>query len=376
MKKMTLLLFIGIILTSCSNEEGISNKNSNLNSGEYVLLIPLSSPINTIELNNEIYIFYNDDEANDQTGGFGQSNKLSKINNEGLIEWTKEIPLNNYPDLSTITTTNNFLNFFYQYNGEFKLMKFDLAGNFVEENSIISEYFNTVQKNENDFNLIRHTSNGIISKKYSFLGELIETIEINLTIETPNSSKTILKNDKTYLFSVSDFNGNNPFFYDNFFCKTFNQNTLINTLNVNTSQKTSNYGLSKVFNNGNLLMHFNDNDNTELKLLSQDGIEIANNSFELNYIGNSFLDSSENISIVGNYKETSNSIRTHITILDSNLDIVSQRLLGVNNYNNFRIAFESNNHYYIVGLTDSRTGDFDLPNNSSGTDMFIYKLKK
>tara|TARA_R110002051_G_scaffold321505_1_gene409364 strand:- start:2170 stop:3306 length:1137 start_codon:yes stop_codon:yes gene_type:complete len=378
MKKIILLLFIGIIINSCSSEEDNLNKNSNLNKGEYVMLIPLSRPINTIEFNNEIYIFYNDDEANNQSFIHGESNKLSKINSEGLIEWTKEIPLYNYPDLSVASITNNKLNFFYQYNGEFNLMKFDLEGNFVEKKSIITnESYDSVQVNENDFILIRHNSNGITYKKYSFSGEIKETVNIDLEIEETGKSKSILKNNKVYLFSISDFVRNSTFSYKKFFCKTFNQNNLINTINVDTSAKNATYGLSNVFKNGNILMYFRDNQNNrELKLFNQNGLEIANNSFEPNYVGNSFLNTSENIAIIGNYKETSNSIRTHLTILDSNLNIVSQRLLGVNNYNNFRIAYESNNNYYVVGLTNSKTGDFDLPNKSTGIDMFIYKLKK
>ncbi|WP_405567772.1 hypothetical protein [Polaribacter sp. Asnod6-C07] len=378
MKKMTILFFIGIILTSCSNEADNLNRNNNLNIGEYVLLIPLSSPINTIEYNNEFYIFYNDDEANDQSFIHGQSNKLSKINRQGLIEWTKEIPLYNYPGFSITSIINNKLNFLYLYNGEFNLMVFDLEGNFLEKKPIIiNELYDSVQKSDEGFILTRHHLDGVVLKKYSISGEILETINIDSKIVEPNNTNSILKNDKIYISSASGFVRNSNFSYENYNFKIFSQNNLLNTINFDTPEGNIFYGLNKVFKNGNILITSDKRQgNIELKLFNENSIEIANNNFEKNYIGNLFLNNSENIAIVGNYKESTNSIRTHLTILDSNLNISSQRLLGVNNYNNFRIAYESNNHYYVVGLTDSRTGDFDLPNNSTGTDMFIYKLKK
>ena len=384
MKKLTLLIFIGIILFSCSSDENSTEQKTNLNDSEYVILFPLSTPINSLEINNELYIFYNDDEASG-AGIFGASNKLSKVGDNGIIQWTRELDLNNFPDLSIVTSASNSLNFFYQFGDEFNLLQFDLDGNLLQSNLISNESFDLVQKNQNDFYLIKHNPSGIHSKKYSFSGNLLETTTLNITIEEPAFSKTIIKNNKSYLFSISDFNGSSPYFYDNYFCEIYEDNNLSNTINNETSNSNAYISNSIVLNNGNILLvtMFDDSLdflNYEFKVFdSVTGNQIANRVFESSSnIMRLFLNADGNIGFVGGYaRPNDNSKWSRLTILDSNLNMISQRILGSLDIGEIFFAVnESSSSYYITGRTDGRNGDFDLPNNSTGTDMFLYKLNK
>jgi hypothetical protein len=70
--------------------------------------------------------------------------------------------------------------------------------------------------------------------------------------------------------------------------------------------------------------------------------------------------------------------KLNFKILNSNLDVISERNIGsLDNTGTFgSTCHERANFYYIYGVTDSADGDFDLPNNSTGTDLFLYRLNK
>lgn len=375
-KKLNLLfgLLIGFLIVSCSKDENNSNSKNDLNNGEFVVLIPYSVPINTIEINNEVYVFYNDDLAYDG-GIYGERNKLSKVGSSGIIQWTKEIPLTNFPDLSIVTSYDNQINLFYQYNGEFNQMIFDLEGNYISTKLIQTGYFNSIQKNNSDFHISRAYNKDIIVNTYSFSGSLLKSdnLQSNLTLAQPET-KIVVKNNTIYSFS-SIWGGGNT---SNFTCEVFQNNESTNTISKNGIVENIQIQNSLVLNNENILIvSINDYVYT-FEVLSLNGSVIASKIFKSSSnIMKVFLTSNGNIGFVGGYNRPSNNYKwSEITILDPMLNVLTQRILG--SYDEGEIFFDVKeaNNYYVTGTTFGRNGDFDFPNNSTGVDMFLYRLNK
>ncbi len=348
-----------------------------LKNDEYVVLFPISRPITSLEIDNELYVLYEDLEFDLQ--------KLSKVSSNGVILWTKDLSIN---------VTNHYLNFMtnddnqlYLFNnsglGNFDKVQFDLEGNITEVSLLSNESFDDVHINQNNFYLIKHNSTGIYFEKYSSSGNLLETSNVNISIEEPDKSKTII-NNKSYLFGLSDFNGSALDFYDNYFCEIYENNSLLNSIKINISNSSAHFRESLVLDNGNILFITKTPEDTEFKLFdSSTGDNIANKTFEGIHNGDYsiFLMTDGNLGFVSHTSiNDKNTKLSQFTILDSNLNTISQRFFGSYEFGEIRYdTHESRdgNYYYITGRTNGIDGDYTgVPNNSDTIDMFLFKLSK
>lgn len=381
MKKSILLSLIVFFLLNCSGDENSNEQNTDLQNDEFVVLLPIARPFTSIEVNNDLYTLY-EDLVNDL-------NKLSKINNRGEVLWTKELSISLiFNNINFMAYDNNRLFVFSKSgNGIFNLIEFDLDGNFINTNPVSDENFDSVQINQNSFYLIRHSPTSIYSEEYSTSGNLLGAFTNNISIEEPSYSKTIIKNNKSFLFSLSDFNGSALGAYNNYFCEIYENDTLLNSIEIDISSSVADFHNSLVLENENIVFIIRSPTNgTELKLFnSMTGDNIANKTFDGINSNDTriFLMQDGNIGFVsqtGTSVNSENSKRSQFTILDSSLNIVSRKFFGSYSFGEIEYqVYESNNgnYYYITGRTNGTDGDYlGIPNNSDTIDMFLFKLSK
>ena len=369
-KNFLYLLVLQLVLFSCANDD-----LNDLNNEEYVLLFPESLPLNTLEYNNELYVFY--DSRSDYL-------QFSKLDHKGNVVWNKDLLWQTYPDNSIVILSGSKINFYYEYMAEFRRLVLDLDGNILSNDLIYTSSFQYIQKFDSGFYRIRCFEEAIDIETYSLTGELLLTRTIDAHIESP-SPKVIIKGNKIYLFSTSNFNSDFPSYYEYFRCDVFVQNRLVNTINIPTLEKYPAEHSGLVFNDGTILMPFTYEDNTgflnyEWRIFDPvTGKEVKNKKFEASSnISAAMINTDGNIVFAGGNPRLNDKTKwSQFTILDTDLNQLSQRIIG--SYDRGELFFEikeTQNYYYISGTTFGSDGDFDLPNNSPAVDMFIYRLNK
>ena len=131
-KNFLYLLVLQLVLFSCANDD-----LNDLNNEEYVLLFPESLPLNTLEYNNELYVFY--DSRSDYL-------QFSKLDHKGNVVWNKDLLWQTYPDNSIVILSGSKINFYYEYMAEFRRLVLDLDGNILSNDLISTSSFQYIQK--------------------------------------------------------------------------------------------------------------------------------------------------------------------------------------------------------------------------------------
>jgi hypothetical protein len=376
-------LYILILLFIACDKNDSDNNDSNMNSeNEFVRLFPEAYPITSLEIdNNHSIVMYSD---------FGL--KISEVDSAGEIVWTQEHNLG----IDLFSNSTFFLNdLIYSYtsneNGLGKTV-FNLSGDVLESElltsigGIISKDNNYIYNFTIDYNSTTNTSE-ISYKQYSLLGNLISEGSFSTDYVQLSNNDIIVKNNLIYIFDESDFQGS-PNFYENYFSRIYDlDGNLINTINTETDGlKTAHSKL--VLDNGNILMsiyNFQDDggfvniDTYDLRLYSTSG-DLINTQIVNSYSNVLKLEllSSGNVAIAGGRDSSLTELKlSQFTVFDQNLNEIYTRNIG--GYDEGDVFFklnESNEFYYLLGRTDDSNGDYDLPNNSSTSDMFYFKLEK
>ncbi|KQC33462.1 hypothetical protein AAU57_09155 [Nonlabens sp. YIK11] len=379
--KLTLIikLLLLILFVSCSSEDNNTNSTNDLNSGEYVVLLPLSIPINSIEFNDEVYVFHNDGLNSDRRDF--NDNNISKIDANGQLLWTKELSIDDAPETSFVTISNSQINFFYiSIDSELRCLQFDENGNQIAEKLIASNTFGEFYEGESSFYRSRPTQDGLSIEEYTLSGDLVGVNNLDVPFQFPNS-KFFIENDKIYVFGLSEFNSNTGR-ADDPFCKIFENGVLQQEIITRSNERVS-IRESLVLDNGNLLFVYSGVIDNRFQYRFQiidpmSGNEIANQLFAASSnVISTHLNSNGNIVFAtGNPRTDSFSKWSQVTILDPELNLISQRILGSFDEGEIFFDIKEESSYYISGTTFGRDGDFELPENTTGVDMFFYKLNK
>lgn len=379
MKIPRLFIIFLIVLMSCNNDSG-SVDNSDLQNSEYVMLIPEGFPISTVELDNNIQIIYLQSEV----VSF-DTYKISQVNSDGIIEWTKEIEsINGYIYKAILKRLDSDLYFIYLQNDGLKFIQFDFNGNILKRGIISNIFYNDLQESNDGFFAIKYERNIIITNKHTFAGDLIKSSKITTDIHSINHCKVLIKNGFSYVLSKENFTGNDPFFYQNLNCKIFNSSSeMTDEFDIVLDNKIGIEQLSLALNSGNILtINYNGETNkTHIEIFDSEGSLMFNNSFEEPTAGSSFITEDNTGSlrfIIKNNVATGNTKNMRLITLTQNLEVISERSLGsISDIgDNARQIIENENFIYVIGSTAGTDGDFDLPNNSTSDDLFIFKLKK
>ena len=376
MKKFLFLILLTFI--SCDNS-GIDNLDDNLNKDEFALLFPEDYPITSFEMENGKSIVFHEK--------YGNTIKISLVNNSGKVEWTKE------HNLITDVTSGNcsfiFNNLIYLYTGVYGINKyvFDFNGNLLKSESLSNEeHYYMIKDNDFLYAVKSTTSNNpnqINYIKYSLTGDYIS--ELSFSEENISySDKIIIKNNKIYLFGTSESQTSTNV-SENYFCKVLDLNgNFISIISTEISDQSTPHS-KLILDNGNILMSIYNFSNVtvlegyELRLFNEES-NLLNSLIIPSYQNALRLDllSGSNIGLAGGKNPSSSELKlSQFTILDKNLNEIYHRSLG--SYDNGEVFFktlEYNNYYYLLGRTDGTNGDFDLPNNSTTSDMFLYRLNK
>lgn len=367
------------MLFNCSSDDSNDENPIPENENEYVILIPNATPLSVAEkTNNQVLLTYYDSSDN--------LNKICQINENGEIDWESDLQIGTNIWTSQLFIDDNNIFFFYIANGSsgVDLAKLDLDGNLVSNDFTTNQNYNNLnlRKSDNGFIAVNHESNSIQYDEYSISGSLLNSYELNYSNSQSNLSNVIRKNNITYLFR--NYNINSSFFYEDFDCKIFDSNgDLSNTITLTGLEEVGKIHSSFPITSNEILMVTREN-GTIGKTLNLDIFDSSGNvSSSVSYedYGNAISLSplsNNNICFLGQKGSSQNGKKLNFTVLNSNLEIVSEKYIGsLDNIGTFNLAnFESPNFHYIYGITDSETGDFDLPNNSTSTDLFIYRLNK
>ncbi|WP_223552301.1 hypothetical protein [Aestuariivivens sp. NBU2969] len=382
MRKKFILLIVTLIAYGCnSSDETIETTLESEN--EFVILFPEAYPITSFELQNgnSIVIYEN------------LNLRISEVDTFGKILWTKEHDFKIDILSNSIFILNNLI---YCYssgvNGiEKRVINFN--GDIVESELPFSQ--GTFISKDNDFifafDLYYNQSTSkteITYRKYSLNGNFIsETSFESDYLQLSSNSDIIVKNNYIYIFDEDDFQ-NSPNFYENYFCKIYDlSGSLINTINSEIKNLKSAHS-KLVLDNGNILMSIynfkEDNsfvyiDDYDLRLYDLSGNLITTKTHKSysNVLKINLLSNNE-IAVAGGRDGSMTELKlSQFTVYDQNLNQVYSRNIG--GYDSGDVFFkinESANYYYLLGRTFDYNGDYDLPNNSTGTDMFYFKLEK
>lgn len=373
MKKRVLFLsFLSIIFLSCSSESNNDSSNS-LGSNEYVLLIPYSSPISVVEKSeNEVILTYYDSSDN--------LYKICQINENAEIDWVSDLQINPSIFSGQLFIENNIIYFFYIVNNNLELSKIDLNGNLLNDNFIQNQDYNNlfIKKTENGFIATNYEIDAILYDEYSFSGSLLGSYMLNFSNSQSNLSNLIKKDNKSYLFR--NYNLNSSAVYEDFDCNIFDTNgDLSNTISLTGLVEVGKIHSSFPITDDEILMVTRESGTINLNIFNSTGnitssvsFDDFNNSFSL------FPLSNNNICFLGQKNSSLEGKKLNFKVLNSNLEVLSERNIGsLDNIGTFNFkCLESLNYQYVYGITDSDSGDFDLPNNSTTTDLFFYRLNK
>lgn len=372
-KRILFLAIISIILISCSSENDNNDSNNSLDVNEYVLLIPYSTPISAVEKSeNEIILTYYDSSDN--------TNKVCQINENGEIDWVSDLQINTVIWSGQLFINTSNIYFFHFYDGSLELTKLDLNGNILNnEFSQNQEYNNLFLVNtENGFIATNYELNTIQYDEYSFSGNLLGSYQLDYSNTQSNLTSLKRKNNKTYLFK--NYNLNDSYIYEDFDCIIFDTNEeLSSTISLTGLEEIGRAHSSFPIADDEILMVTRENGTVNLNIFDSSGnIVSSENLANFNDSFNLFPSSNNNICFLGERSVSQEGKKLGFKILNSNLDITSERNIGgLDNIGTFYFKYsESSNYHYIYGVTDSETGDFDLPNNTTTTDLFFFRLNK
>ncbi|MCF8255739.1 MAG: hypothetical protein K9J84_14270 [Bacteroidia bacterium] len=378
MKNLTLIFFLGIILSSCSNDKNITDEEINSDNKEFLVLFPESYPIDSFELQNgNSIVFYNDKKL-----------KISEIDNFGEILWTKEHDLLIELFSNSLFQLDNLIYLYSSNSLGLNKIVFNLQGEIIDtellysEGSLMTKDSNFIYGFAFDYNILTNNTE-ITYRKYSLKGDFIT--EQSFVAELNGSSVDLyIKDNHIYIFGDYLL----PNSYQNYYCKVYDfQGSILSTINTETSE-TKSFHSKLVLDNGNILLsvynlQINGNlsyiDSYDLILYNRSGNLIKTKTINSDAFPLKLdLLSTDNIAVAGGRAGSLNGLKlSQLTIFDQNLNEFYSRNIG--GYNNLDVFFkinESSNYYYVLGRTDDNSGDYDLPNNSTGADMFYYKLKK
>jgi len=372
-KKLLLLLIISVILISCSSDNNDENPNNSIGINEYVLLIPYSNPISVVEKNeNEVILSYYDSSVN--------LYKICQINQNGEIDWVSDLQINPIIWSGQLFIENDIIYFFHFSSDALKLTKLDLDGNLLNEDFSQNQEYNNLflVKTENGFVATNYELNTIQYDEYSFSGNLLGSYQLDFSNSISNLSSLKRKDDKTYLFR--SYNLNSSSFYEDFDCTIFDTNEEISsTISLTGLAEIGRAHSSFPITNDEILMITRENGTVNLNVFNNSGNVTSSESFNhFNDSFNLFSLSNNNICFLGERSVSDEGKKLNFKVLNSNLDVLSERNIGsLDNIGTFNFkCSESLNYYYIYGVTDSESGDFDLPNNTTTTDLFFYRLNK
>lgn len=382
-KTLLILTIFSSLLFNCAsdNEDVIIEETENQNpelANEYVLLIPRSKPIAVVEKNeNEVLLAYFDISVG--------LNKICQINDNGDIQWETDLQMNSNIWTGQLFVENGSIYFFYigLGNSGLQLSKLDLEGNLVTSNFTSNQNYNNLnlRKTENGFIAVNNSSNSVAYDEYSSNGSLLNSYTLNFSNSQAFSSNVIRKNNQSYLFRY--YNYNNPV-YEDFDCSIFDSNgSLIHTISMTGLEETGNIYSSFPISNEEVLMVTNETDVNgrlvHLNKFNNSGTLISSNIIDnLNRDSSLSLLSNNTICFLGQKSSTQPGKKLNLKILNTSLEVISDKYIGsTDNIGTFDVKCEdSSNFNYIYGITDSSTGDFDLPNNSTSTDLFFFRLNK
>lgn len=372
-KRILLLAIMSIILISCSSESDNDDSNNSLGINEYVLLIPYSTPISAVEKNeNEVILTYYDSSDN--------KNKICQINEIGEIDWVSDLQINTVIWSGQLFINNGNIYFFHFFDDALELTKLDLNGNILNNNFSQNQDYNNLFliNTENGFIATNYEIDSIQYDEYSFSGNLLGSYQLDYSNTQSNLASLKRKNNKSYLFK--NYNLNDSYIYEDFDCVIFDTNEeLSSTISLTGLNEIGNIHSSFPITDDKILMVIRENGTVKLNIYDSFGNTVSSESL------NSFNDSfslfpslNNNICFLGERSVSQEGKKLSFKVLNSNLDITSERNIGsLDNIGTFYFKYsESLNYHYIYGVTDSETGDFDLPNNTTTTDLFFFRLKK
>ena len=372
-KRILLLAIMSIILISCSSESDNDDSNNSLGINEYVLLIPYSTPISAVEKNeNEVILTYYDSSDN--------KNKICQINEIGEIDWVSDLQINTVIWSGQLFINNGNIYFFHFFDDALELTKLDLNGNILNNNFSQNQDYNNLFliNTENGFIATNYEIDTIRYDEYSFSGNLLGSYQLDYSNTQSNLASLKRKNNKSYLFK--NYNLNDSYIYEDFDCVIFDTNEeLSSTISLTGLNEIGNIHSSFPITDDKILMVIRENGTVKLNIYDSFGnIVSSENLANFNDSFNLFPSLNNNICFLGERSASGEGKKLSFKVLNSNLDITSERNIGsLDNTGTFYFKYsESLNYHYIYGVTDSETGDFDLPNNTTTTDLFFFRLKK
>ncbi|MCF6307550.1 MAG: hypothetical protein L3J09_06310 [Flavobacteriaceae bacterium] len=373
-KRLFLLSIISVFLTSCSSESNNDDNSNNLiGTDEYVFLIPYSNPLSAVEKSeNEVILSYYDSSDN--------LYKICQINENGEIDWVSDLQINPVVWSGQLFIENNIIYFFHFSGDTLELTKLDLNGNLLNDDFIQNQEYNSLVlvKTENGFIATNYEIESIQYDEYSLSGNLLGSYLLDYSNSQSNLSSLKRKGDKSYLFR--NYNLNNSSYYEDFDCNIFDSNgDLSSTISLTGLEQIGGIHSSFPITDDKILMVTRENGTVNLNTYNSFGnISSSENFDNFNDSFNLFPLSNNNICFLGERSVSDEDKKLSFKVLNSNLDVISERNIGsLDNIGTFNFKYsEGLNYQYIYGVTDSESGDFDLPNNTTTTDLFFFRLKK
>jgi len=373
-KSLFLLSIVSVFLIGCSSESNNDdNPNNSIGINEYVLLIPYSTPISAVEKNeNEVILTYYDSSVN--------LYKICQINENGEIDWVSDLQINPVVWSGQLFIENDIIYFFYFSGNALELSKLDLNGHLLNDDFNQNQEYNNLflVKTENGFIATNYEINSIKYDEYSFSGNLLGSYQLDYSNTQSNLASLKRKNNKTYLFK--NYNLNDSFVYEDFDCIVFDTNEeLSSTISLTDLEEIGRAHSSFPITDDEILMVTRENGTVNLNIFDSSGNTVSSeNLASFNDSFNLFPSSNNNICFLGERSVSQEGKKLGFKVLNSNLDITSERNIGsLDNIGTFNFNYsESLNYHFIYGVTDSETGDFDLPNNTTTTDLFFFRLNK
>lgn len=380
-----LIIFL-IVFNSCDSNDSIKeNTDPHWGIDEFVRLFPEDYPVTIFELDTGKSLVFHEK--------FRGKLKASLVNSLGEVEWTKEHNLANDVFINQGSTAFKYNNQIYIYTGRLGIHKyiFDLEANLITSETLSSEDDYFLQKDDLNIYAVRNVHGSNNSKvidyiKYSLTGNLIEGNNF-LYENNSYSSEIIIKNDLIYLFGESDFRSSLNF-YENYYCSIFDlSGNLINRIDTETSNLKRSHS-KLVLDNGNIIMSIYNFENINGFTALKD-YEFRLFNLQGNLINSMVVNSSSNVlklelllenrfGLAGGRNALSTEPKfSQFSVFDSDLNQLYTKNIGsFDNGEEFFEIKESSESYYLLGRTDGTDGDFDLPNNSTTSDMFYFKLSK
>ncbi|MEO1030021.1 MAG: hypothetical protein AAFX55_01380 [Bacteroidota bacterium] len=269
------------------------------------------------------------------------------------------------------------------------LITLDYNGNFINEAVIVQNPSFFYEYKLTDEEIIMYAEeftpeqgNFLDYKRFNKSGNLISEGVIDLNDNYLGIEDISVENGEIYISGKNNYISTEDGFQRQFCAKLSTNNELIDVISWNQTDNVNNSSIVSVESN-RIHRVYRNNNNAIIDIYNLGGNLIASKSYDGLYINNSFTYSQNKFLIASlnfnaskefDFQVFDNSLNTEL--FSSNYG-ASNSIDGTSESPLISRFIESENFYTIVGQTDAtRSGDFDLPENSSSFDTYIIRFRK